>query len=236
MAENISLSDIIPASPERVYTAWLDAKQHGAMTGSNATDEGDGRFTAWDGYISGRTVSHVPHSKIIQAWRTTEFPSDHPDSMLTLQFEAAEGGTKVSVTQENLPDGQGYSYLKGWDEFYFSPMKKHFFNQQPGLVGEHGGSPMDKVKETVEDALEDAKQIGEATVKAVKKAQKEAAKTIKKVSAQVGKRARAFVASAKKAAKKVAPKKKKAAAKSVKKKAAAKSSKSSKKKAGKKKK
>lgn len=197
MAENISLSDIIPASPERVYTAWLDAEQHGAMTGSHATDEGDGRFTAWDGYISGRTVSAVPHTKIVQAWRTTEFPADVPDSVLTLQFEAVEGGTKVSISHENLPDGQGDSYAKGWDEFYFTPMKRHF-----------GGTAMDKVKHSVEDALEDARQIGEATVKAVKKAQKEAAKTIKKVSAQVGKRAKALVAKAKKAAKKVAPKKK----------------------------
>ena len=83
MAENIELSDIIPARPERVYSAWLDAEQHGAMTGSTATDEGAGRFTAWDGYISGRTVSAVPHSKIVQAWRSTEFPEGDPDSSLT---------------------------------------------------------------------------------------------------------------------------------------------------------
>ncbi|MFT3709867.1 MAG: SRPBCC domain-containing protein [Archangium sp.] len=215
MAENISVSDIIPASPERVYTAWLDAQQHGAMTGSGATDEG-GRFTAWDGYISGRTVSAVPHSKIVQAWRTTEFPADATDSILTLHFAAEGEGTRLSITHENLPDGQGDSYAKGWDEFYFGPMKKHFSG-----ATDFG----DKVKETVEGALEEAKELGEATVKAVKKAQKEAAKTIKKVSAQVGKGAKALVARAKKAAKKVtarkpaakkkkpAPKKKKAVAK-----------------------
>ncbi|MBL8915986.1 MAG: SRPBCC domain-containing protein [Archangium sp.] len=221
MAENISLSDIIPASPERVYTAWLDAEQHGAMTGSTATDEGDGRFTAWDGYISGRTVSAVPHSKIVQAWRTTEFPTDDPDSILTLHFETVEGGTKVSVTQENLPDGQGDSYAKGWDEFYFAPMKKHFGPPSPTRSADKSAGAIDRVKESVGDALEDAKSLGEATVKAVKKAQKEAAKTIKKVSAQVGKGAKALVARAKKAAKKVAPKKKKKPA-PKKKKAAAK--------------
>jgi uncharacterized protein YndB with AHSA1/START domain len=199
MAENISVSDIIPASPERVYTAWLDPAQHGAMTGSTATDEGDGRFTAWDGYISGRTVSHVPHSKIVQAWRTTEFPADATDSILTITFEAVEGGTRVSITHENVPEGQGDSYAKGWDEFYFGPMKKHF----------SGATDLgDKVREVAAGALEEARELGEATVKAVKQAQKEAAKTIKKVSAQVGKRARALMATARKAAKKVTRKKK----------------------------
>jgi uncharacterized protein YndB with AHSA1/START domain len=200
MAENVSVSDIIPASPERVYTAWLDAAEHGKMTGSNATDEGGGRFTAWDGYISGRTVSAVPHSKLVQAWRTTEFPADATDSILTVHFEpSGEGATKVSITHENLPDGQGDSYARGWDEFYFGPMKKYF----------SGATDLgDKMKEAAAGALEEARELGEATVKAVKKAQKEAARTIKKVSAQVGKTAKSLVARAKKAASKVTAKKK----------------------------
>ncbi|MFO0594086.1 MAG: SRPBCC domain-containing protein [Myxococcaceae bacterium] len=207
MAENISVSDIIPASAERVYTAFLDAKQHGAMTGAHATDEGDGRFTAWDGYISGRTVSAVPHLKIVQAWRTTEFPEGDPDSMLTILFEAADGGTKVTFQHENIPDGQGDNYAKGWEDFYFTPMKKHF------------GGPLEKMKESVDEAIEGAKEsVAEAleeakeqateTVKELKKAQKKAAAAIKKVGAQVGKKAKALVAKAKKAASRASPKKK----------------------------
>ena len=63
MAENIKVSDIMPAPPERLYSAWLDPHEHTKMTGGEATDEGGGRFTAWDGYITGRTVSAVPHSQ-----------------------------------------------------------------------------------------------------------------------------------------------------------------------------
>lgn len=204
MSQNISMSDIIPASPERVYTAWLDAEQHALMTGAAASDEGGGRFTAWDGYITGRTVSAVPHEKIVQAWRTTEFPADAPDSMLTITFTAAEGGaTKVSLLHESIPDGQTDAYKKGWDEFYFGPMKTWFART----------STMGKAKEAFEEVLEDAKEAAEKTVKEVKKAQKKAAATIKKVSAQVSKKVQSLL-------KKKKPAKKKAA-KAVKKKPAA---------------
>lgn len=198
MSETITCSAIIPAAPERVYEAWLDAKAHTAMTGAHATDEGNGQFTAWDGYISGRTVSAVPHEKIVQAWRTTEFPDDAPDSMLTITFTADEGGsTRVSLVQENVPDGQGASYRKGWDEFYFGPMQKYF------------PSTMEKVKDSLENALEEVEEAAAETMKEVKKAQKKAAATLKKVGAQVSKKVKTLLSRSskpKKTRKKAAPK------------------------------
>ncbi|MFZ5441502.1 MAG: SRPBCC domain-containing protein [Myxococcota bacterium] len=110
MAENISLSDIIPAPPARVFSAWLDPHEHGRMTGSTATDEGEGRFTAWDGYISGRTVASEPHSRIEQAWRTTEFPEGAPDSELVVRFEPEGEGTRVTIEHSGIPDGQADGY------------------------------------------------------------------------------------------------------------------------------
>lgn len=44
------------------------------MTGAGATEEGNGTFTAGDGSISNRTVAAQPHSKLVQAWRTSELP------------------------------------------------------------------------------------------------------------------------------------------------------------------
>ena len=235
MAENIKVSDIIPAPPERVYTAWLDPKEHARMTGAIATDEGDGRFSAWDGYITGRTVSCVPHSKIVQAWRTTEFPSDLPDSVLTILFAKADGGTKVTLVHEELPEGQSEAYALGWDEHYFAPMKAFF------------GSPMEQVREVseritqqFEAATEDAMQVVEdarasarkqavKAVQAVKKVQKRASAQLK----AVGKKVQALVKGAQKKAKKPAakkaaarrPVKAKVASKKVKKTAAKKKSK-----------
>jgi activator of HSP90 ATPase len=151
MAENIRLSDIIPAAPARVYEAFLDAREHAAMTGAGVTDEGDGKFTAWDGYISGRTVAAQPHSKLVQAWRTSEFPERAKDSKLTITFAPEAGGTRVTIIHTTIPDGQGASYEQGWREYYFEPMKQHF------------GAP-----------LAQGGEVSERVVKAVKRVQRRA--------------------------------------------------------------
>ncbi len=74
MSETIETSRIIPASPERIFNAWLSAEEHGKMSNGGATYEPDGRFTASDGYIAGKTLEAVPNRRFVQAWRTTEFP------------------------------------------------------------------------------------------------------------------------------------------------------------------
>jgi activator of HSP90 ATPase len=85
-----------------------------------------GKFTTWDGYISGRTLELEPDQRIVQAWRTTEFPDDAPDSYLEVSLEKDKGGTKVSLTHTGLPPGTEASYKQGWKDFYFTPMKAYF--------------------------------------------------------------------------------------------------------------
>ncbi len=98
------------------------------MTGSPARIEPrvGGAFTAWDGYISGRTAALKPYTRIVQDWRTTEFPDGSADSKLELILEPVEGGTKLTLTHSNIPEGQADSYKDGWDEYYFIPMRKYF--------------------------------------------------------------------------------------------------------------
>ena len=51
------------------------------MTGSPAIVDPEigGAFEAWDGYISGRTLSLEPGRRIVQSWRTSEFAEDEGD-------------------------------------------------------------------------------------------------------------------------------------------------------------
>ena len=117
-----------PVPPSRVFRAWLDADEHAAMTGASATSDPrpGGRFTAWDSYIEGRHLEIVPEGRIVQAWRTSDFPVDAPDSRLELMFAAAEGGCEVSLLHSEIPAGQGASYAQGWDDYYFTPMLAYF--------------------------------------------------------------------------------------------------------------
>ena len=82
MAEVIEVSDVISCTPEELYGLWLTSEGHSKLTGSAAKSGsliGDA-FTAWDGYISGKTIGLQPNRRIIQLWRTTEFPEGSPDS------------------------------------------------------------------------------------------------------------------------------------------------------------
>ena len=122
------LSTLVSALPERVFSAWMDSGAHSAFTGGEAKIDPaiGGKFTAWDGYIQGRTVELLQGRRIVQIWRTKEFPSASADSRLEIQFEAAEGGTRVTVLHSNIPLGQGERYKTGWHDHYFSPMRDYF--------------------------------------------------------------------------------------------------------------
>jgi activator of HSP90 ATPase len=126
--DSIKVSAVIAADPKAVYDAWMSSKGHGAMTDSSAkvTARVGGAFSAWDGYISGKTLKLEPGSRIVQSWRTTEFGEKDPDSHLEVLLEKAKGGTKVTLVHTNIPAGHGAEYRKGWIDFYFKPMKEYF--------------------------------------------------------------------------------------------------------------
>ena len=84
MTESFEVSATFPAPPRRVYQAWLSSDEHTAFTGGEAEvdpREG-GKFTAWDGYIEGVTVELEPYRRIVQTWRTSDFPDGSGDSRL----------------------------------------------------------------------------------------------------------------------------------------------------------
>ncbi|MEJ7733295.1 MAG: SRPBCC domain-containing protein [Polyangiaceae bacterium] len=125
-SESFRISTVMAGLPAQLYAAWLDPERHSEMTGATAEVERGvgGRFTAWDGYIHGTTIELEPERRIVQRWRTSEFPDDAPDSRLEVLFSPEAGGTRVSLAHSGLPAGQGDLYRSGWEEFYFQPMKR----------------------------------------------------------------------------------------------------------------
>ena len=127
-SESITMSATIAAAPKAIYDAWMSSKGHTAMTGSPAavTAKVGGKYTAWDGYISGTTLELEPGKRILQSWRSTDFAREAPDSRLEVLLAAVKGGTKVTLKHSDFPPGGAAEYKKGWKDFYFAPMKKHF--------------------------------------------------------------------------------------------------------------
>lgn len=126
--ESFTLTTTLPASPKEIFNAWLSSEGHSQMTGSQAKVEGGsgGAFKAWDGYIWGITLEAEPVHRILQSWRTTEFPENSPDSRVEILLEESPDGTKITLIHTEIPDGQADSYKQGWEDFYFTPMRKYY--------------------------------------------------------------------------------------------------------------
>jgi activator of HSP90 ATPase len=126
--DKLELSIILPATARQLYEAWLDSKAHSLFTGAGAeiNPQVGGAFTAWDGYISGKTLALEPYRCITQSWRTTEFPENAPDSHLEILFEEVDQGARLTLHHTQIPAGQTAEYEQGWQDFYFKPMKEYF--------------------------------------------------------------------------------------------------------------
>ena len=128
MKNEFTLTVMINAKAGTIYKAWLSSEGHSAITGSPAKVEGivGGNFVAWNGYIEGMFLELKENKRIVQAWRTTEFPAEAEDSIVEILLEEDHGKTKLTLKHSNIPAGQADSYKSGWDDFYFNPMKKYF--------------------------------------------------------------------------------------------------------------
>jgi len=127
--DELKITTEFDVTPEDVYKAWLDSALHTEMTGGDALidPKPGGKFTAWDGYISGHTVELEPNKRIVQRWRTTDFPDDAPDSLVVIELEPIDDdGCLLKMDHTEIPDGQGNDYLGGWEDHYFEPMREFF--------------------------------------------------------------------------------------------------------------
>src|SRR5882672_1997281 len=118
----------IPATPVQVYEAIVNPVQHSGFTGTKAT----GRMRvgktvkAYDGYISSKVLALAPGRKIVQAWRTSEWPKGYPPSRVVISLAPSRFGTRLTMVQTAVPASQAAQYTMGWKEYYWRPLKHYF--------------------------------------------------------------------------------------------------------------
>ena len=119
---------LLDASPLEAYEAYANPKKHAAFTGQGATGapKVGGKFTAGDGYITGKFVELEKGRKILQEWTTSEWPEGYPPSLLELRFRAKGKKTELTMIHSKVPEEQVEYYAEGWKEWYWQPMKKYF--------------------------------------------------------------------------------------------------------------
>lgn len=127
MATALTLVALLPVRPETIYRVWMSSLHHSEFTGSPAVIDNrvGGQFSAWNGYIIGKNLALEPGHRILQSWRTTDFPKDSPDSELELLLERCTSGTVFTLIHRNIPDGQIDDYRLSWEEQYLQPLKEY---------------------------------------------------------------------------------------------------------------
>ncbi|MFN8259250.1 MAG: SRPBCC domain-containing protein [Bacteroidales bacterium] len=125
--DSFQITEIFPVKPSVIYHAWLNSVEHSEMIGAEAecTNYEGGKFTAWDGYITGKNIKLIENKEIVQNWRTSEFKSSDEDSELIIRLRETKEGCELTLIQNNIPKGQP-DYKKGWVDNYFIPMKNYF--------------------------------------------------------------------------------------------------------------
>ena len=125
---SITQKVIISAFPEEVYNALLDPKKHSDFTGSKATGKAivGAKFTAWDGYISGKNLELEKGKRIVQQWITNDWPDDYSPSKLEFSLKKVDDKTELTMLHSVIPADQEKELEQGWIDFYWSPLKSYF--------------------------------------------------------------------------------------------------------------
>ena len=118
----------IPAPPAKVYEALMNAKKHAAFTAAEATGVArvGARFTAWDGYISGKHLQLDKGRRIVQEWTTTQWPRGAIASRLEIRLEPSGKGTALTMIHSGVPASRAASLRDGWRHYYWQPLKAWF--------------------------------------------------------------------------------------------------------------
>ncbi len=114
----------LKTTPHEVFECFMDSKKHEEFTGDAAeiSRKVGGTFSAYAGYCHGKNLQVVKDKKIVQTWRATDWPEGH-FSTVSLTFAKTREGTRLTFSQKGIPEAEVESIKKGWDDFYWKPLK-----------------------------------------------------------------------------------------------------------------
>lgn len=141
--EAIRITAILPADPLRVYDAWLDEEEHTAFTGHRTSIDPTigGAFHGGDGFYQGQILWLDPGRRIVQSWRTAEFPELARHSVVELWLFAHEEGAHLELIHREIPQGLAPRYEEGWRRYCLEPLASWLrTGMQRPTVGQQGAA------------------------------------------------------------------------------------------------
>ena len=136
-ARYIQHTVLIRATPKAVYDALMNEKKHSQFTGERARIRAKtgAPFSCYDGYITGITLELEPAKRIVQAWRSQNWPDGHY-SIVTFALSKKAGGTQLRFTQIGVPANDYARKNRGWQMHYWQPLKE-FLEKRILTTDEH---------------------------------------------------------------------------------------------------
>lgn len=122
----ITQTIFLDAPPEKIYECLINEKKHSEFTNASAKiiPVVGGDFSVWDEYATGKTLELVLNKKIVQIWRASDWPKN-VFSTVTFDFLEKDNGTSLTFTQVGVPEEFEKEIEKGWEDFYWKPLKKY---------------------------------------------------------------------------------------------------------------
>ena len=130
MAYPIVQEIVLPALPERVYRAYMSSSEHEAFTKNGAakiSQDIGGVFVCHNGAIAGRNLALIPGRRIVQAWRSANWP-EGTFSIVRLDLEPGPDAntTRLRMSQDGFPEDQREHLESGWRARYWLPLTAYF--------------------------------------------------------------------------------------------------------------
>ncbi len=114
-------------SPAKLFALYMDSKEHSAATRAKAvvSKKVGGKFSAFDGMISGRFLAIVPKRMIAQSWRAKHWRKTDLDSILVLTFSKTRRGARIDLVHANVPEHDHDGVSQGWEKYYWTPWRAY---------------------------------------------------------------------------------------------------------------
>lgn len=129
----VDLMGDFPASPEELFAAWVDGAQFADITGKPAEGRAEvgAERAMFGGFAKGSIVELEPPRRVLELWRSKDFPKDAPDSVLQVFFEPRKaGGAFIHVKQWAYEKAKGrpldYETMMFWSQKILNAFRTHF--------------------------------------------------------------------------------------------------------------
>ncbi|HUJ75354.1 MAG TPA: SRPBCC domain-containing protein, partial [bacterium] len=121
MTKTVQLSFSYPVPAATLYRIFVTSAQHSAATGSpgRINAKVGGRFSLFEGALTGRTLYRAPGRLLVQTWRSTSFKPGDAESILVVEFRDQGKRGVMSFLHVNVPDHDAAGIRAGWRSYYY---------------------------------------------------------------------------------------------------------------------